>query len=65
MSTHVTGAIDLRTIERDLLAEIILNQEELLGDSNIARKNGELACELMNLLVTRDAISSAAPAVFR
>jgi hypothetical protein len=51
--TTQTLMIELTTNEKELLAQIELDALALSNDYRVARKNGDLACELMHLLITR------------
>jgi hypothetical protein len=50
------GPIDLTPEESTLIEGLILDQAHLRGDSDLANINGQRACRLMNLLLTRGAI---------
>jgi hypothetical protein len=50
------GAIELTPEERALSDRLILDQSDLRGDCDLAIQNGERACQLMKLLLARNAI---------
>ncbi len=56
MGEITIGAIHLTLEERVLSDRLILDQSDLRGDSDLAVQNGERACQLMKLLLARDAI---------
>lgn len=56
MGQITIGAIDLTPEEKALTDGLIFDQSDLRGNSNLATKNGERACQLMKLLLARDGI---------
>lgn len=56
MKNIAIGTIELTPQESQILEEIILRQEQLFGDHDLAERNGELSLALMGSLLQRKAI---------
>lgn len=56
MGQIIIGAIELTREEKALCEGLIFDQAELSGRSDLADQNGKCACQLMKLLLAREAI---------